>query len=371
MFLLTLTLVATLMHGYLFWRLATLRMFRETPAQQRLWVFAAVLWLCYLVGIFAGHDGGGGGMALLERLAMDWFGLLFITTVVLLPLDLLTGFGLWWHDLARRLRPLCLGVAILLVGFAVVQGGRAPQVSAYEVALPGLPAQRDGTRIAVLSDLHLGSQLRAPWLAARITQVEALHPDLILLLGDLFEGHGEPDPALAPTLQHLQAPLGIYAVTGNHELHGDMAAITRLTTPAGIVWLHGQWREVAPGLVLAGIDSSNLHREEGRRVTVDMAALLQGAPPGGRILLSHAPLQAQQAAAAGIGLMLSGHTHGGQIWPFGYLVGYYFRYLAGRFDIDGMSLIVSRGTGLWGPRMRLWQTGEILLVTLRSPLRVK
>lgn len=84
------------------------------------------------------------------------------------------------------------------------------------------------------------------------------------------------------------------------------------------------------------------------------------------VLLSHSPLQVKQAENAGVGLMLSGHTHGGQIWPFGLLVKQYYPYLNGRYQIGKMSLIVSRGTGLWGPQMRLWQPGEIIEVTLRA-----
>jgi predicted MPP superfamily phosphohydrolase len=85
------------------------------------------------------------------------------------------------------------------------------------------------------------------------------------------------------------------------------------------------------------------------------------------VLLSHTPWQADRAARAGAELMLSGHTHGGQIWPFGYLVQTAYPLLAGRYDVDGMPMIVSRGTGTWGPRMRLWHRSEILRVTLHAP----
>ncbi len=90
------------------------------------------------------------------------------------------------------------------------------------------------------------------------------------------------------------------------------------------------------------------------------------APPGATILLSHTPWQAEKAAKTGTGLMLSGHTHGGQIWPFDYLVKSRYPLLEGRYEVDGMTVIVCRGTGTWGPRMRLWRPGEILSVTLRG-----
>ena len=97
-----------------------------------------------------------------------------------------------------------------------------------------------------------------------------------------------------------------------------------------------------------------------------MAQALAGVTPGATILLSHTPWQAEKAARAGVGLMLSGHTHGGQIWPFGYLVRRVYPLLAGQYDVDGMAVIVCRGTGTWGPPMRLWPPGEILRVTLRG-----
>ena len=82
--------------------------------------------------------------------------------------------------------------------------------------------------------------------------------------------------------------------------------------------------------------------------------------------MSHKPWQVGMAAGSGVDLMLAGHTHGGQIWPFGYLVKLFFPQLVGRYQVDGMTLLVGRGTGTWGPRMRLWSRGEILRVRLRS-----
>lgn len=97
-----------------------------------------------------------------------------------------------------------------------------------------------------------------------------------------------------------------------------------------------------------------------------LAQALAGRPSGVTIFLSHTPWQAERAACLGVGLMLCGHTHGGQIWPFGYLVRLFYPLLEGRYEVDGMTAIVCRGTGTWGPRMRLWRPGEILRVTLRK-----
>jgi predicted MPP superfamily phosphohydrolase len=365
MFIIILTLVGTLLHLYLFWHLAMLPGLRRGRAFRNLWLIALVLWLLYAVGSFYGHDSAGGLAAWLERLAMDWLGVLFIGSVVMLAVDLLSLLLYRCRPCLSRLRSAGLLLSVVMIGVALVQGARAPVLVKHDVAMPGLPPQLDGTTVAVLADLHLGSQLGAKWLAARVAQVQAHKPDLIVLLGDNFEAHGEPAPTLLPILKRLQAPLGVFAVTGNHEHFGDSSAAIRLTEQAGVQWLRDRQLQLRPGLNLAGVDDLTIRWRRGQ--TKDfIAPVLATAAPGATILLSHSPLQLEQAAAAGAELMLSGHTHAGQIWPFGYLVQQFYPYLVGRYEIAGMDLIISRGTGLWGPRMRLWQRGEILLLTLRA-----
>ncbi len=127
--------------------------------------------------------------------------------------------------------------------------------------------------------------------------------------------------------------------------------------------LRNGWSEVRPGLILAGVEDLTSRRRNGQTDDVLSRALL-GRTPGGTIVLSHTPWQAETAASAGAGLMLCGHTHGGQIWPFGYIVRLVYPLLAGRYEVGGMPVIVCRGTGTWGPRMRLWSRCEILRVTL-------
>lgn len=129
--------------------------------------------------------------------------------------------------------------------------------------------------------------------------------------------------------------------------------------------LRNGWAEVRPGLILAGVDDLTSSRLNGQGGDPISQALI-GRPPGATILLSHTPWQTGSAAKAGAGLMLSGHTHGGQIWPFGYLVRSRYPLLEGRYEVDGMTVIVCRGTGTWGTRMRLWRPSEILHVTLRG-----
>jgi predicted MPP superfamily phosphohydrolase len=245
---------------------------------------------------------------------------------------------------------------------------RAPVIRDYEIRLPELPPQYDGQVLVALSDLHVGTFLDEKWLAARVAQVNALKPDVVVLLGDLFEGDspGERKKSMMHLFHEISAPLGVWGVTGNHESHGGLDSTILFLEAAGVHMLRNQWSEIELGLVLAGIDDRQDHNRTSD-TTSQIGRALSGRPLStATIFLSHRPLRAEQVAAAGVGLMLSGHTHGGQIWPFSYISGLVNPLMAGKYIINGMPVIVSRGTGSWGPRMRLWYPGEILRIVLRS-----
>ncbi|MHB8834168.1 MAG: metallophosphoesterase [Candidatus Methylomirabilia bacterium] len=362
----TFLLVAwTLVTLYVVGRVSTLPWVRRRIPPKVLFPSAGVLWASFVLARIHGNDGAGPLLAALEQCGMNALAILFLLAVPLLAVDVVTGFGLLARPLVPRLRGAALVAGGLLTAVALVQGLRPPVVREYEVRLPGLPAALDGTTVVALSDLHLGSLLGEKWLAARVAQVRALRPDLVVLLGDLFEGHGRPAGEFLPLLKRLEAPLGVWAVNGNHESHGARGASDPAPEQSGFTVLHDRWVEVRPGLVLAGVDDLTSRRRAG--VGGDpVGTALAGRPPGAAVLLSHSPLEVVRAAAAGAGLMLSGHTHGGQIWPFGYLARLNYPFFAGRYAVDGMTLIVSRGTGTWGPRLRLWHPGEIVRVTLRA-----
>ncbi len=253
----------------------------------------------------------------------------------------------------------------MLSAVALVQGLRAPVVQRYDVTVQRLPAALDGTVIVALSDLHLGSLLGREWLAARLGQVRAERPDLIVLLGDVFEGHGAPDAAVVGALKTLSAPLGVWGVVGNHERYSGHADNAAPFEQAGIRLLRNAWTELRPGLVLTGVDDVPAGEANGKAAAA-LGAALAGRPPGATVLIVHAPLPPALVAGSGVALMLSGHTHGGQLWPFGYVVRHWFALFEGRYQVGATTVIVSRGTGTWGPRMRLWHPAEIVRVTLHA-----
>ncbi len=351
-------------NAYVFWRVSSVPAFRTAPR----WVFvtaAAFLAVSYVLARFLDRFGLSAVAVPLEFVGAGWMGVVFLAFCVFLVVDIFTGFGFLFRESVPSLRGGALVVVAALSVLALVQGLRPPVVVEEEVRLKGLPAERDGTVIAVVSDTHLGTLLGRGWLSARIAQVEALRPDLMVLCGDILEGDSRREGDLAAMLSGFRAPLGLFAVTGNHEFYAGVEKSVRLLEGAGVTVLRDRALEVRPGLVLAGVDDLTARRQF--RVDGDpLARALEGRPKGATVFLSHSPWKAEEAARLGAGLMLSGHTHDGQIWPFGYVAGLRYPLLAGRYEIQGMPVIVCRGTGTWGPRMRLWRPGEILKITLRA-----
>ncbi len=366
MFGIVLLAVCTIMQVYVFWRATTVPWLTRRVPKRFLVAAGLLLWLAQVLGRTLGHDTSGAWAASLEIVGMTWMGCLLLLCTCLLAVDLVAWLPVFSPRARGALRGWALVAGLLLSGTAVIQGIRSPAIVDYEVRLKGLPQSMDGTVLVALSDLHLGAVLDTSWLAARVSQVQALHPDLIVLLGDIVEGHGAEPSRFLPGLRALSAPLGVWAVTGNHESHGTGAKGPTILEDAGFQVLHGRWEQIRPGFTLAGVDDLTRRHRAGTDGRPVLDALARH-PEGALIFLSHAPVEAAAAAEAGAGLMLSGHTHGGQIWPFSYLVRLAFPLIGGRYLVDGITVIVCRGTGTWGPRMRLWRRGEILRITLRSP----
>jgi predicted MPP superfamily phosphohydrolase len=359
---LILTLLVTLMQCYVFWRASSILSLRRLVSARLLMEGGIALWALFLLCRYSSPELAGNLAIFAELWNMTWMGTLFLLSVPLLGVDIGTGFGFAFKHHVAQLRGIALIAGALHSVLAIVQGHRAPIVQRYDVYVPELPQSVDGTVIVALSDLHLGTVLGQEWIANCVERVQAERPDVVVLLGDIFEGHGTMSTGLIAPLRRLSAPLGVWGVMGNHESHSLDGSIIELLDHAGVNILRNTWTELRPGLVLAGVDDLGGYADEVEPVR----SALDHRPAGSTVLLSHSPLATELAASKGVDLMLSGHTHGGQIWPFDYLVMLRFPLLAGQYDAEGMTVIVSRGTGTWGPRMRLWHPGEILRITLHS-----
>ena len=365
MFFLGILVTGTLLQLYVFQR-ATSASFLTRQLFRNLFIAAGViLWTCLVMARTVGVNIASPLFYGVDLVGMDWLGVLLLLSVSFLAVDVCTGFGFFLRPMLPGLRTAALITGTALSVIAIVQGMRPPVIHRYDIHLPGLPRPMDGTVIVAVSDLHLGVLIGTGWLSARVAQILNQHPDMVVLLGDTFDGNTYPRGDLLAVFKRITAPLGVWAVPGNHDMYGDWERNRALLTKAGVNVLDDRWAKVCPGFVIAGVEDLTI----ASRLNRDKEAIpkaLSGHPPETTVLLSHTPWHAKAAADAGVSLMLSAHTHGGQIWPFGYLVRLRYPMIEGLYKAGHMPVIVCRGTGTWGPRMRLWQRGEILRITLHS-----
>jgi predicted MPP superfamily phosphohydrolase len=352
------------MHVFVLTRLWSLPFFSGASARRSLIVAFALLWLSFPLAQVLVRSVGRAALPL-EVLASVWLGALFLLFIWLLAAEFVTGFGWLIPRGVATARTVAAGAALMMASFGVMQGVRAPDVQSHEVAVDDLRPGDDGLVVVQISDLHLGELLGRDWLEKRVAEVNRLQPDIIMMTGDLLNEVDLVQP-LVPVLRQLRARHGVWAVTGNHEFYAGLEPSVQLFERAGFRVLRNAAAEVKPGLVVAGVDDLTASRQ----FNVPDRAIeraLTGRPPGATIFLSHTPWGGEQAARLGAGLMLSGHTHGGQVWPFTWFVRLVYPHVLGRYTIGTMTWIVSRGTGFWGPPMRLFRRAEIVRITLHRP----
>ncbi len=250
--------------------------------------------------------------------------------------------------------------------WSVFQAIRVPDVREVRADIPGLPAVLDGFTLVQLSDLHIGPLLRRDWLERVVEKVNDLHPDAIVLTGDMVDGYtGQRKDALAP-LGKLQAKFGVYGIPGNHEYYYNAPAWSEAFSSMGIRMLENAHAVLPDGLVLGGVTDSAAKSFGMPGPDVDRA--FAGAPAGTRILLSHRPSY-RCTPSPGIALQLSGHTHGGHLFFLRPLIAHFNGgFVSGMYRTSqGGLLYVSSGTGLWnGFSCRLAVPSEITLLTLHS-----
>jgi hypothetical protein len=235
--------------------------------------------------------------------------------------------------------------------------------------LPKLPPELDGFTIAQLTDLHLGAMRRGSWVQEVVDQTNRLEPDLIAITGDLADATPRQLSTEMGMLRRLTAEQGVFFVTGNHEYFIDLEGWLRTLRSLGIRVLRNERVAIRRGdaaFDLVGVDDHDGGRMAAGHGTNVAGAMKNHDPDRATVLLAHQPRTIFDAAEHEIGLVLSGHTHGGQIWPWNYLVYLQQPYVSGLHEYRGTQIYVSEGTGFWGPPMRLGSTSEITLVTLRS-----
>ncbi|MFK4144242.1 metallophosphoesterase [Streptomyces sp. NPDC004065] len=249
------------------------------------------------------------------------------------------------------------------VGYGTYGVLRGPGVKRVTVPLARLPRTADGFRIAVVSDIHLGPVLGRGFAQRVVDTVNATQPDLIAVVGDLVDGSvGDLGPAAAP-LAGLRARHGAYFVTGNHEYFSGAAQWVEEVRRLGLHPLENARTEL-PAFDLAGVNDV---RGAGEGRGPDFGRALGGRDPARAcVLLAHQPVQIHEAVRHGVDLQLSGHTHGGQLWPGSLIAAAANPTVAGLERYGDTQLYVSRGAGAWGPPTRVGAPSDITVIQLAS-----
>ena len=322
--------------------------------------------------MFLGHGGRRPDWAAVTADALlggVW--VLFVWSVLAQLLRLaLVVFGVADPTRSRLVAGVIVAVVVVLLAWGYAEAMRVPRVKRVDVVIPRLGAGLDGLRVAMITDTHYGPIDRSRWSVGVKDRVNELDADLVCHVGDIADGTVAARDVQARPLEEMRGKLGRVYVTGNHEYYGEAQAW--LDYVEGIGWnaLHNRHVVVERGgdrLVVAGVDDATARGSGLDGHGADLDAALAGTDPTLPVLLlAHQPKQVAEAIRAGVDLQISGHTHGGQIWPFNFMV---------RLDqpsVHGLSahgertqLYTSRGTGFWGPPFRVFAPSEITELTLR------
>lgn len=372
LFLLVYVSLYGLMHAYWVWR-ARQAFGLGARGTLLLALWAAFMILAPILVRLLEMAGQVGVPRVLAWVAWSWLGLLFLYLSVSWILDAARGVA--W--LAARVAPAAAGwapqgrAAFFLAALLAVAGSVWGYADAWnirtrrvEIRSAKVPAEVGRFRVVLVSDIHLGLMLGRYRLENMLRRVEEARPDLFLCAGDLVDGDMTGLDGVSGRFAAIPAPAGRFAVTGNHEFYAGLEQGLAFMERAGFTVLRGERAEVGDWLTVAGVDDpAGAHM--GQAGHTDEGPLLGGADPGRfLLLLKHQP----RVAAASRGkfdLQLSGHVHGGQIWPFHLAVRLAHPFGPGLHALpEGGAIYVSRGTGTWGPPVRLFAPAEVTVIDL-------
>jgi predicted MPP superfamily phosphohydrolase len=364
-----------LLHWYLFHRF-----WMVLPDQPALRIGFACIFSVTALAFFASR--------FLERVSINWFTaslswigsfwlaalvyllLLFVAFDLLQVVDRIVPF---FPDSLRMqpllLRRVSLLATLLLVAGTVIAGyvnARTPRTTRLELSVPRKSANAASLRIAMASDIHLGTVIHAGRLDRLVETLNTLQPDVILLVGDIVDEDLAPviSQNLGERLRRLHAPMGVYAVTGNHEYIGGADAACAYLSEHGITMLRDSVA-VIPGVVsIIGREDRSAH-SFGGNARKSLTELMAGADPTlPTILMDHQPFGLDEAQRAGVDLQLSGHTHHGQLWPFNFITKAIYEVSRGYLRKGHTQYYVSTGYGTWGPPIRTGNRPEVVSVVV-------
>lgn len=291
-----------------------------------------------------------------------WFGILYIYFMfVMAALAVQFVFKLFKHPLKIKLGYWIIGISALVVFAGIFTALKTPSVTELEI-ITNISGTHN-TKILFITDTHFGGTVTASRAKKLTKQVNALAPDFILFGGDIFEDTEDYIAEYVQAVKQMKAKKGKFGVPGNHEYYEGVVKTMDLFRKADITPLQNTGKDLG-SITLIGVNdivSSNISEEYLSKTVKNYSRTNDF-----NILISHTPLYFEAAAKNGINLMLSGHTHNGQIWPFKYFVRLRFKYINGLYRNDNSNLYVSSGTFYWGPALRLFTKNELVLITLKE-----
>lgn len=370
-FVLVLFAVSAILHGYVAYRLL-IGLAGLTPSVAL--SIALVLSVMHVGLLILGH---GRHSDLAAVTGDTWLGVvfqLFVWCLLTEPLRLV----LWLSGVDSRPRDVISGIVALVLAAAALAWGAyralGPVRPKYvEITLPRLPAALDGLRVVQIADTHCSPYLGPAWMRRVVRAANAQQPDIVCHTGDLADGPTSRRTPAIRELSKIQAPQRFF-ITGNHEYFTDAEYWGRTMTELDWNFLHNRhhrFERDGASLVIAGIDDPTGAARGIAGHGPHLDAALEGVGHDECVLLlAHQPAQLKDAVRhGGIDLQLSGHTHGGQMWPFHYLVRLDQKIVAGLARRGDTQIYVSRGVGFWGPPFRIGAPPELTVITLRSGSR--
>jgi predicted MPP superfamily phosphohydrolase len=368
---------------YYVWRRLVVDPAWPAGLQAALGALFVLLFLGVPLTFFAGRVASFRGRRLAALPGHVWLGVIFILFTLVAATDLvrLAGSLLAWiaSDMpstdpaqrvtsARLVAGFVVAAAALATALALRSGLGAPEVKEVKVRLPRLPKELDGTTIVQVSDIHVGgATIGRQFVESMVSAINSLNPDIVAITGDLVDGSVRRLKEHVAPLEKIKTRYGAYFVTGNHEYYSGAEPWCRELSGLGIRVLRNERVSIGNGAAsfdLAGIDDHEARRF-GHPPSLEQA--IAGRDPNRElVLLAHQPRAGFEAERLGVGLQISGHTHGGQIWPWTYLVYLQQPIVAGLARIGRTQVYVSRGTGYWGPPLRLHAPSEITKIVLES-----
>ncbi len=339
----------------------------KAPVVIVFWVLAAAFPAGRIGGAFC-------RCALTDQLTIlgSWYlGFMVYVLLLLVLVDALRLADHWVRVIPRSLTggraALAAFWGVLLLSAAVVTAGRwnarNPVVREYDLALRGTPREAP-LRVAVASDLHVGLLVRNHWLADMIGIVNSTSPDVVLLVGDIVDSDvtRAQEEDLSGQLEKLSAPLGVFAVLGNHEFYSGAEEAARSFTEGGVTVLRDRSVVVDGAFTLVGRDDRASSLLGSARRPLGSIEGVGGDLPV--IVMDHTPNDLGEAEEAGVALQVSGHTHRGQLWPFNLVTSRLFEQDWGFHERGGTLFYVSCGVGAWGPPIRTSSRPEVVVLNI-------